>query len=206
MKRSLEAIFALALLYIFIEHILFLESLYAFALGLFLFMPFSSFVIAPFMRVERFFKTYSQILVVQFPTKKTYDLHLASNVDLILFARNSTNPRKMIFHEIVEGLLNICREIENGVLPRTVSIQAITFFVKKTTFQKLGFKTITFAPQYAILYFFDYIGILLSNYCITKRFRFVNILKTQKATMTGEDLLQNRGNLEQLKMKLSNEV
>ena len=203
MKKIIEVIISIALILVFIEYILFLDDFYSYALGLFLFMPFSSFVIAPLMRVGFLFKYYSAILLVQFPNKKVYDLHLVNNFDLIAFSRNKTSPKKMIFLGIVEGLLNICEEIEQGKLPRSLKIQATTFFMNARTFKKLGFKKVRFAPQYAILYFFDYIGILLSNYFISKKFRLVNIIKTSKASMTGEDLIQNKVNLEKIKQKLS---
>jgi hypothetical protein len=170
---------------------------------LFLFMPFSSFVIAPLIRLGFLFRYYSKILLVQFPTKKVYDLHLVNNFDLIMFARKKSNAKQMIFLEIVEGLLNICEEIEQGKLPRKLKVQAVTFFMNARTFRKLGFQKVRFAPQYAILYFFDYIGILISNYFISKKFRLVNIIQTSKASMTGEDLIQNKVNLERLKQKLS---
>lgn len=134
-------------------------------------MPFSSFVIAPLMRIKYLFKYYSKILLVQFPNKKVYDLHLVNNFDLIKFSIKTTHVKKMIFLEIVNGLLNICKEIEQGKLPRNLKIQAITFFMNARTFIKLGFKKVRFTPQYAILHFLDYIGILFSNYFISKKFR-----------------------------------
>ena len=202
MKKIIEIIISIALILVFIKYILFLKDIYSYAIGLFLFMPFSSFVIAPLMRVRFLFKYYSPVLLVQFPNKKVFDLHLVNNFDLINFSRNKTNAKKMIFLGIVEGLLNICEEIEQGKLPRSLKIQATTFFMNARTFKKLGFKKVRFAPQYAILYFFDYIGILFSNYFISKKFRLVNIIKTSKAGMTGEDLIQNKVNLEKIKQKL----
>ncbi|TFG90034.1 MAG: hypothetical protein E4G71_05890 [Candidatus Atribacteria bacterium] len=202
MKKLIEVIISLILIFIFVEYILYLENLYSFAIGLFLFMPFSSFIIAPLMRVRFFFKFYSKILLVQFPNKKVYDLHLANNFDLIRFSKNCNNAKKMIFLEIVEGLLNICEEIEQEKLPKKLNIQAITFFMNHRTFKKLGFKKIRFSPQYAILFLFDYIGITISNYFVSKKFRFVNIIKTSKASMTGEDLIQNKKNLIEIKLKL----
>ena len=160
MKKIIEVIISIALILVFIEYILFLEDFYSYAIGLFLFMPFSSFVIAPLMRVGFLFKYYSPILLVQFPNKKVFDLHLVNNFDLINFSRNKKNAKRMIFLGIVEGLINICEEIEQGKLPRNLKIQATTFFMNARTFKKLGFKKVSFAPQYAILYFFDYIGIL----------------------------------------------
>jgi len=202
MKRSLEIIVSLTLIYIFIEYIMFLENSFDFALGLFLFMPFSSFIIAPLMRIKLFFKFYSKVLVVQAPNKKVYDLHLASHFDLINFTNNHNNSRKMILLEIVKGLLSICKEIEEGKLPKTLKIQAVTYFMNTRTFEKLGFKNVKMSPQHAFLYLFDYVGILITNYFITKKYRFVNIAKTKRATMTGENLLENRENLLELKSKL----
>ena len=202
MKKIIEVIISIALILVFVEYILFSKDLYGYAIGLFLFMPFSSFVIAPLMRVGFLFKYYSPILLVQFPNKKVFDLHLVNNFDLIIFSRNKANAKKLIFLGIVEGLLNICDEIEQGKLPRNLKIQAVTFFMNARTFKKLGFKKVRFAPQYAILYFFDYIGILVSNYFISKKFRLVNIIKTSKASMSGEDLMQNKVNLEKIKQKL----
>ena len=202
MKKLIEVIISLILIFIFVEYILYLENLYSFAIGLFLFMPFSSFVIAPLMRVRFLYKYYSTILLVQFPNKKVYDLHLVNNFDLINFSRNKNNAKKMIFLEIVEGLLNICEEIEQDKLPKKLNIQAITFFMNNRTFKKLGFKKVRFSPQYAILFLFDYIGITISNYFVSKKFRFVNIIKTSKASMTGEDLIQNKKNLIEIKLKL----
>jgi hypothetical protein len=182
MKKLIEVIISLILIFIFVEYILYLENLYSFAIGLFLFMPFSSFVIAPLMRVRFLYKYYSTILLVQFPNKKVYDLHLVNNFDLINFSRN--------------------KEIEQDKLPKKLNIQAITFFMNNRTFKKLGFKKVRFSPQYAILFLFDYIGITISNYFVSKKFRFVNIIKTSKASMTGEDLIQNKKNLIEIKLKL----
>ena len=206
MKKLIEAIISLVLIFIFVEYILFLEDLYSFAIGLFLFMPFSSFVIAPLMRIRFLFKYYSTILLVQFPNKKVYDLHLVNNFDLINFSINKNNAKKMIFSGIVDGLINICEEIEQGKLSKNLNIQAITFFMNDRTFKKLGFKKVKFAPQYAVLYLFDYIGICVSNYFISKKFRFVNIIKTSKASMTGDDLLHNKNNLIEIKMKLKRKL
>lgn len=206
MKKIIEIIISVMLILVFIEYILFLEDLYSYAIGLFLFMPFSSFVIAPLMRVGFLFKYYSTILLVQFPNNKVYDLHLVNNFDLINFSRNKNNAKKMIFSGIVEGLLNICEEIEEEKLPRNLKIQAITFFMNDRTFKKLGFKEVRFSPQYAVLYFFDYIGILISNYFISKKFRFVNIIKTSKASMTGENLIQNKKNLVEIKSRLDKKL
>lgn len=203
MKKIIEVIISISLIFIFIEYILFLENIYTYAIGIFLFMPFSSFVIAPFMRIRFLFKFYSKVLLVQFPNKKVYDLHLTNNFDLIYFSINNNNVKKMIFLEIVKGLLKICTEIEEEKLPRNLKIQAITFFMNARTFKKLGFKKVRFSPQYALLYFFDYIGILISNYFVSKKFRFVNIIKTSKASMTGENLIQNKKNLEEIKLKLN---
>jgi len=206
MKIFIEVIISLILIFIFVEHILYIESLYGFAVGLFLFMPFSSFVIAPLMRIPFLFRYYSAILLVQFPNKKVYDLHLVNNFDLIMFSRNKNNARRMIFLEIVEGLLNICEEIEQGKLPRKLNIQAITFFMNTRTFKRLGFTNVRFSPQYAFLFVFDYIGITISNYFVSNELRFVNIMRTTKASMTGYDLVQNKSNLTELKLRLGNTV
>lgn len=202
MKRILEIIISLTLIYIFIEYIMFLESSLYFALGLFLFMPFSSFIIAPIMRIKLLFKFYSKVLVVQFPNKKVYDLHLASHFDLINFSKSATNGKRMIFFEIVEGLLRICEEIEEEKLPKTLKIRAVTYFMNNRTLEKFGFVNVKITPHYAFIYMFDYVGILITNYFITKKFGFVNIVKTKKATMTGENLLKNKENLLKLKLKL----
>lgn len=199
MKRLFELLISLCLLTFFIKYILYTESLLDFILLFFLFMPFASLAIAPLMWFNFIFKFYSKILLVQFPNKKVYDLHLASHFDLISFSRSSKNPKKMIFYEIITGLLKICEEIENKKIPMSVSIRATTFFVGDRSFKKLGFTSIKESKIFFILYLFDYIGILISNYVISKKFTFVNIYHTKKASMTGEDLVRNKANLTRMK-------
>ena len=206
MKIILEIIISLLLLYVFVTYILFLENTINFAIGLFLFMPFSSFVIAPFMRIEKLFKFYSDVLVVQFPNIKVYDLHLASHYDLIVFAKKNKNTKRKIFLEIINGLLKICDEIEKEILPRTIKIRAVTFFLKRRTFERLGFKNIQISPHFALLYLFDYAGIVITNYFITKKFSFINIFKTTRATMQGSNLIENKNILLKLAADLENKV
>ena len=202
MKRTIEIVVSLTLIYIFVEYILFLENTFDFAIGLFLFMPFSSFIIAPLMRIKQFCKYNSRVLVVLGPNKKVYDLHLASHFDLINLFIHKNNSKRMLFVEIVEGLLKICKEIEEEQLPETLNIRAVTYFMNNRTLEKLGFKNMKISPLYAFIYMFDYIGIIISNYFITKKFSFVNIAKTIKATTSGKILLENKENLLELKAKL----
>jgi hypothetical protein len=169
----------------------------------FLFLPLSSFILAPFMRLNFFFRFHSDVLCVMLPNKDVYELHLANHFDLISFSRKiKSNVKKRIICEVIDGLLDICHEIENKKLPESLSIRAVTYFINKRTFEKLGFQSASVNPFKYLIFAFDYVGILISNYFVTGRFNFINIFKVRKATISGKELVANKNKLLNLKSKL----
>jgi hypothetical protein len=203
MKVIFESIFSGLLIFLYMAYVWPTENILGFVVLTFLFFPFGSFILAPFMRLDFFFRFHSDILCVMLPNKDVYELHLANHFDLISFSRKiKNNVKKRIICEVIDGLLDICHEIENKTLPESLKIRAVTYFINKRTFERLGFQTASVNPIKCLVFAFDYVGIFISNYFVTGRFKCINIFKVRKATITGKELMANKNKLLNLRSKL----
>lgn len=169
-------------------------------------VPFGQFTMAPISKLSGTYTYYSPMLLGYMANDKKIDLHNGSNFDYLMVMRKIKPGivfRNRILRYHMEGLLTIIKQIEEGKIPKTVSIEGTSYFFSARTMQKMGFemKSPSFFYRINLLgNFFD----LLWMYSLSQgKFAIPKVWQAKKAYTTGARLVERRRAIELLLTKLS---
>ena len=102
-----------------------------FYLLFFLYLPIGQFSTTPIFKLSGIYRYYSPMLLGYMSNKSQIDLHNGSSFDYLFVMRNfkmGNEIRNRILCYHLEGLMNIIKEVENGSIPKTVSIIGTSYF------------------------------------------------------------------------------
>jgi len=160
------------------------------------------FCLTPLLRGLGIFHYYSHFLMANTSDTTTLDLHTGTTFDFVLhFSINDSGSRSrnFIITEILNGLLRIIHEIENGTIQSNQKIVAAPYFISQRTIYKFGFKekAPSFLDRIFIVgSFFD----ILLMYSFTKnRLTFPNIFQMKIVEMSAEELITKKDYLRKVR-------
>ena len=101
------------------------------------------FCLTPLLRGLGVFRYYSHFLMANTSDTSLLDLHTGTTFDFILhfsIKDSGSRSRNFIITEILNGLLRIIHDIENGTIHANQKIVAAPYFVSSRNIYKFGFK------------------------------------------------------------------
>ncbi len=161
-------------------------------------MPLFQFCSTPFFTLLGTYHYLSPMLLVYNPRSKKYDLHNGTSFDYLMVMRKyraGIEARTVILKYYLEGLLEIVRRVENGELPKDVSVQGVSYFFSESTAQRLGFQVIKDDSYLTFNLYLNYFDLLWMYSYSKGKLAFPNLKNIKKVIATGEDLVNNKPQL-----------
>jgi hypothetical protein len=171
-----------------------------------LYIPLAQFTFTPFFKLIGVYRYYSPMLLGYMANDKQIDLHSGTTFDYLWVMRKvkpGIEMRNRILMYQLEGLLNIIQQIESNKIPQTVNIIGTSYFFSDRTLKKLGFEIVKPSLFYRLNILVNFID-LTYLYSLSKgRFTIPNLLSVKKASISGDKLVENKKNIEEIASLLS---
>lgn len=171
-----------------------------------LYIPIAQFTFTPFFKLIGVYRYYSPMLLGYMANDKQIDLHSGTTFDYLWVMRKvktGIEMRNRILMYQLEGLLNIIQQIESNKIPQTVNIIGTSYFFSDRTLKKLGFEIVKPSLFYRLNILVNFID-LTYLYSLSKgRFTIPNLLNVKKASISGDKLVENKNNIEEIASLLS---
>ncbi len=171
-----------------------------------LYIPLAQFTFTPFFKLIGVYRYYSPMLLGYMANDKQIDLHSGTTFDYLWVMRKvkpGIEMRNRILMYQLEGLINIIQQIESNKIPQTVNIIGTSYFFSDRTLKKLGFEIVMPSLFYRLNILVNFID-LTYLYSLSKgRFTIPNLLNVKKASISGDKLVENKKNIEEIASLLS---
>lgn len=170
--------------------------------------PIAVFSITPFLKLIGVFHYYSPMLLATIDKNKI-ELHNGTSFDYLFVMKFSDfgfKAKKIILIYYLEGLLNLIKEIESGIVSKGINIEGASYFFSKNTVSKLGFKLMK--PKIhqrlkLIINFWD----LFWMYSYSKgKISIPNIFNVNRALTNGEYLCNQKNEIVILLKRIKKET
>jgi DNA integrity scanning protein DisA with diadenylate cyclase activity len=131
----------------------------------------------------------------------TYDFYLGTSWDLAKM--NEINSKQMMKF-IAEGLVNILRDIEKGIINKKTKFKGNTFYFKESTIKRFGFNTRRMNLFETILFILNYFELCLLSSIVKKKFTFIPVKNVMIVIFNAEEILANKNKFETMLALLKN--
>ncbi|WP_299459433.1 hypothetical protein [uncultured Microscilla sp.] len=175
----------------------------------FLLFPFAlaimQFALTPLFTLLGVYKYYSPMLLVYNPNKAVYDLHTGTSFDYLMVMHwrdRGLAARQKIWCYCLQGLIAIAKDIEQGKLPKTIQVVGTSYFFSSNTAKRLGFHLTKPSLSYRINLLINALDLIWMYSFAQGKIAIPPLLKTQKAAISGDELLKQKPTLEQLMSKI----
>ncbi|WP_194774638.1 hypothetical protein [Pararhodonellum marinum] len=172
--------------------------LFPFVLSLF------QFTSTPLLRGLGIYRYYSHFLLGYLPGKSKQELHTGTSFDYFLHLKWSdrgVKSRDYIFGELIQGLLNLIKEVEEGRLPLELNIVATSYFFSNRSLEKLGFRQTSATLFNRLNVLLNFLDIFWMYSFSRNKLVFPNLLKVKKIEILAGELLEEKETLKQIKRR-----
>ena len=149
------------------------------------------------------------MLLVYMANDKTYDLHNGTSFDYLLVMtkkdRQISFKNSMLLYYL-EGLLAIIDKIEEEKLPASVLVRGSSYFFSERTANRLGFSITVPKSTERLNLFINFIDLTWMYSLANGKLTFPKISSIKTAEIKGEDLVQYKSDLIQLKAFISRHI
>jgi hypothetical protein len=163
-----------------------------------LFLSFAQFSLTPMLRSIGIYRYYSDFLLVYNPKKTKYELHAGTSFDYWLHLRwndKGAKSRNYIFGQMVLGLLNIIKEVEQGILPDKLKIVATSYFFSERSIRRLGFESKKASLFNRINLLVNFLDIFWMYSFSQNKLSMPNLFKANKFEISAHDLVLQKEKL-----------
>lgn len=170
-----------------------------------LLVPVFQFCLTPLFRLMGVYLYLSPMLLVYNPNQQKYDLHNGTSFDYFWVMRGVRAGRSFqntMLAYYIEGLLKIIKELEAGTLPPDIVISGTSYFFSSSTAARLGFKVIPPSGYLKFNIYLNYIDLLWMYSLARGRLTFPDLKYIKAVEITGRELLDKKGYLENLQQYL----
>jgi hypothetical protein len=173
------------------------------------YVPIGQFSFTPFFTLLGVYKYYSPMLLGYTPSDSQIDLHSGGSFDYLFVMRKyksgiEIRNRLLLFQ--LEGLKKIIQLIEDKAVPELVNIVGTSYFFSDRTAKKIGFELIDPSLFYRINLFANFLDLAWMYSLSQGKWAIPKVWKAKKVQITGQKLLENKGQLEALYDKLSSKI
>lgn len=213
LPKALQWVLALFLLIAgFFPAVAFIELGYEYPIAyllFFLYIPIGQFSFTPFFTLLGVYRYYSPMLLGYMSSNTQVDLHSGGSFDYLFVMRNyksgvELRNRLLLFQ--LEGLKKIIQLIEDKAVPESVNIVGTSYFFSDRTAKKIGFELIDPSLFYRINLFANFLDLVWMYSLSQGKWAIPKVWKAKKVQITGQKLLENKGQLEALYDKLSSKI
>jgi hypothetical protein len=175
----------------------------------FVYIPIGQFSFTPFFTLLGVYRYYSPMLLGYMSSNTQIDLHSGGSFDYLFVMRNyksgvELRNRLLLFQ--LEGLKKIIQLIEDKAVPESVNIVGTSYFFSDRTAKKIGFELIDPSLFYRINLFANFLDLVWMYSLSQGKWAIPKVWKAKKVQITGQKLLENKGQLEALYDKLSSQI
>ena len=175
----------------------------------FVYIPIGQFSFTPFFTLLGVYRYYSPMLLGYMSSNTQVDLHSGGSFDYLFVMRNyksgvEMRNRLLLFQ--LEGLKKIIQLIEDKAVPESVNIVGTSYFFSDRTAKKIGFELIDPSLFYRINLFANFLDLVWMYSLSQGKWTIPKVWKAKKVQITGQKLLENKGQLEVLYEKLSSKM
>lgn len=188
---------------------LFIELTYdqpAFSFFFLLYVPIGQFTITPIFKLTGTYSYYSPMLLGYMATDNLIDLHSGSSFDFLftmITNRVGVGIRNKLLMHHLQGLLTIISLIENGKIPKTVTISGTSYFFNERTLNKVGFELIQPSLFYRLNFVVNIVDLTWMYSLSQGRLSLPKVWKAKTASISGSKLVERKGLLENLYEKMT---
>jgi hypothetical protein len=173
------------------------------------YVPIGQFSFTPFFTLLGVYSYYSPMLLGYTPSDSQIDLHSGGSFDYLFVMRKyksgiEMRNRLLLFQ--LEGLKKIIQLIEDKEVPESVNIVGTSYFFSDRTAKKIGFELIDPSLFYRINLFANFLDLAWMYSLSQGKWAIPKVWKAKKVQITGQKLLENKGQLEALYDKLSSKI
>lgn len=173
------------------------------------FLPVYSITFMPILTLLNIADYKSELLFITKDASKNYDIHFGSLFDCVLsglFSGRRGRFKDLMMFFLIEGLLNIVKDVESGKIEKEAEIQGSSYFFNKKTAAKFGFESIKMKVSHKYLLYLNYLEMLLVFSFSKGRLSRPNIEDFISVKTTGSDLIAQKVYIEKLHQILKNKV
>ena len=173
------------------------------------FLPVNSFTVMPILTLLKVADFKSELLFVTKDPSKNYDIHFGSFFDSTLsglFIGKRGGFKDLMMYFLVDGLLQIIKDIEAGKIDREAVIRGSSYFFNEKTAHKFGFESMTNKTSHKYILFLNYLEILLVFSFSKGKFSWPNLGDFKSVKTTGAEMVKNKEYVEKLHGILKSKV
>lgn len=167
----------------------------------FLVVPLFQFMGTPLFRLLGMYTYLSPMLLVYGANEKQYDLHNGTSFDYLMLMRGvkpGLEWQRRLLRYYLEGLLKIVEKLEREELPASIEVRGSSYFFSESTAKRLGFELKETGGMEKFNIIINYLDLLWMYSLAHGRWRWPNLQSVKTASISGENLLLAKTDLERL--------
>src|SRR6056297_1435114 len=165
------------------------------AAGIFVMVPIIQFLSTPLFTLLGIYTYYSPMVVSLGSNDRVINLHNGTSFDYLLEMRR-VKPglpwKKWMLVHYLAALQQIIHMIETGKLPESVTIRGSSYFLSRTSAERMGYSlsSTSFLEKLNIL--INYVDLLWTYSLANGRLTYPNLANIQTVSISGEDLVKQK--------------
>jgi hypothetical protein len=166
----------------------------------------SQFAFTPVFRASGTYKYYSDFLLVYNPNQTVYDLHLGTSFDYALhmhWSDRGIKARKKLLAGMLNGLLGIIDDAEQGKLPGSLVVTGTSYFFSDSSVKRFGFRLTEPSAAYRANLLLNFVDIYWMSVFASGSWKFPKLNQAKKAEITLDELVLQKDRIRLLNQKLS---
>lgn len=173
---------------------------------IFVLVPLIQFLITPLFTMLKLYTYYSPMIVVFGANSRILNIHNGTSFDYLL-EMSGTKPginwKKKMLVFYINGLLEIAKQIEEGILPDFIIVRGSSYFFSSRTAAKFGFDISESTSIEKLNILLNYLDLLWMYSLTNGKLSFPNLKNIKTVRISGEKLLENKHNLMTLSEQLN---
>lgn len=160
------------------------------------------FITTPWLRRLGVYRYYRRFFFIVRFGRRLYEIHLGTSWD---FIRTSDNTPRRVLQDVLDGLLDVCNDIECGKVERYSAFRGYTYYFKPQTFRRFGFSSRSLNAAEAFAFGLSLVELAVLNCISHRRWVALPFHRVCIVQFTAEQLLSQRGRLVELRNALKND-
>lgn len=176
---------------------------------IFIMVPFYLFFSTPILTLTKKYNYVSPMLMYIKKKDETLELHSGTSFDYLFLMKNIRPGiywRNIMLQYYLNGLSKIVEKIKNGEIKKDSKIKGTSHFMANSIIKKIGFTIVDPEPIDKIGFFMDYLDLVWMNSLSKGKIYFPKFSNFKKAEISGEQLLNAEGKLNQYQEFLKNKA
>ncbi len=159
------------------------------------------YVTTPLFNRLGIYKYYSKMFFTVPIFYRVREIHIGTSWDF--FRIMNINPLKLLIY-LGEGLVNLCKDIEDGKVDSNTVFRGVTFYMKPETLMKFGFEVNRLGILDSILFAINYIELCVLISISKRKLSLVSLKNIRVIKIQAKDIINSKLKFENTLNKLIN--